>query len=549
MRLKHLLLFLLLPACVPLAADPVAVSGVNQVRQAAGLMALTESEALTNAAQAHANYLQRYIPPGSERQASAHEERTGLPEFTGYLAPDRAQYFSYPHTQVIENVSLGNPDAQASVSDLMSAIYHRFAFLDFSIDEIGAANAAQRYVYNMGRKDLAQTCLQQPAAAAPSQSLSCQGVAMKQSAFDAMCGNLPVAARYQPPYDGRCANGNLLNRDFMQRICAQPPKSAAFKGSGRYYNMCENGQRIDAAWFDNLCASPPAAAAYPYSGSHYQICTPQVPVYAEWFDNYCSSLPEQARYSSSGKYYQLCSNGFSISSEYYDALDENTLVVQPVAVLWPANGTVVKPVFYTEEPHPTPDLPMTGYPISIQFNPQWVKSAVIAGFSLEVFQPGAVSDWQPVSGLRRIDQSNDINQRFSALEFAWFPLQRLQWGGRYRYRIDALLDGVVQRFEAEFNTLGFDVPLYSIEGGQRSVQVSAKKFVLYRPPDSYDSTPFQGINLRYRSRPYVEADVIDANTVEIRAGGRGCAPVYLSTRLDEDIRIDFCEQSKWLNLF
>lgn len=547
----YLLLFssLILSAEVVLAG-PVAVSAVNEVRQQAGLQELTVSEALNEAALAHALYLQRYVSPGAEQQAAAHEERSGLAEFSGHFAPDRALRFGYPHSQVTENVSLGNPDIKSSVDDLMSAIYHRFGFLDFSIDELGAANASQRYVFNMGKRSLAQTCLQQPEAAKPVKPFNCLGTPVKSSSIEQMCASLPAQALFDQPFSSRCANGNLLDRRYMEQICQSPPAQALLKGSGRYYSLCANGKPIDAGWFDALCAAPPAAAAYTNSGRVYKICSPEVSVYAEWFEQYCASVAEPDQYLGSGAYYEICENGFQISSEYYDQLVAERLLAQPLAVIWPANGvTGIKPVFYSEEPHPTPDLAMTGYPVSIQFNPRWVDSAVITGFSLEKYQPDEVSDWQPIQALRRIDQRNDINQRFSALQFAWFPLQRLEWGARYRYRIDALLDGIVKQFDAKFETTKLDLPVYRTEGGQRSLEVSSRHFVLYRPPDTYDALPFQGVNLRYRNRPFVEAKVIDSNTVEIRAGGRGCSPVMLSTRLGEEIEIGFCSKTKWLNLF
>ncbi len=545
-----MLLSCLFVSAEPAIAEPVALAAVNEVRQAVGLQALTDSQPLNDAALAHALYLQRYISPGTEQQASAHEERQGLAEFSGHFAPDRALRFGYPHSQVTENVSLGNPDIQASVDDLMSAIYHRFAFFDFSVDEIGTANAAQRYVFNMGKRNLAQTCLQQPEAAKPVQPFNCLGIRMKSSSIEKMCADLPAQARFDQPFSSRCANGTLLNRRYMEQFCQSPPSQALLKGTGRYYNLCPNGDPIDGNWFDAFCAVPPVGAVYANSGRVYKICAPEVPVYAEWFEQYCASVPESDHYLGSGAYYEMCDNGFQISSEYYDQLVDKRLLAQPLAVVWPADGvTGIKPVFYSEEPHPTPDLPMTGYPVSIQFNPRWVSSAVITGFSLEKFEPGDISDWQPIQAVRVIDQRNDINQRFSALEFAWFPLQRLEWGARYRYRIDALLDGVVKQFGAEFETTKLNLPVYATEGGQKSVVVSSRHFVLYRPPDAYDALPFQGVSLRYRNRPFVEANVIDSNTVEIRAGGRGCSPVMLSTRLEEVIEIDFCAKSKWLNLF
>jgi len=552
MRFKHIvsLLGLLSLLTTALYAAPISVEGINPLREAAGLQPLGASKVLTKAAQAHASYLQRYMPPGSEQLASAHEERAGLPEFTGKLSAQRARYFGYAHEQVIENVSLGNASVADSIVDLMSAIYHRFAFLDFDIDEMGAANAGTRYVYNMGRKNLAQACITQPREARSEQPYDCQGNLINQDVMDQACSNLPAEAIFSPPFSARCENGRLLDQSYMEQICAAPPAEAQLQGAGRYYELCGNGSRISASWFKQVCSSDSGGATYPYSGSAYNICSPAVSVYAEWYQNFCANQPAGAAYTQSGRYYNVCTNGFEINSEYYQSLTRERLAVQPEAVLWPADGqTSIKPVFYSEEPHPTPDLPMTGYPISVQFNPQKVKSVAIMGFSLEVFKPNQISDWQALNEIRMIDKSNDINQRFSALEFAWFPLRRLEWGGRYRYRIDALVDGVMQQYQAEFSTTKLKLPIYKLQGGMDSLQVSSKRFILYREPDAYDNLPFQGVNLRYRSRPYVEARVIDPNTVEIGVGGNGCSPVYLSTRLGEEVQINVCKRSKWLNLF
>lgn len=533
-----------------LHAAPISIEGINSLRVAAGLQALTVSRTLTDAAQAHALYLQRYMPPGSEQLASAHEERAGLPEFSGELAPQRALYFGYAHEQVIENVSLGNKTPEESVADLMSAIYHRFAFLDFGIDEIGAAYVGQRYVYDMGKKRLAETCLQQPEAARSVAGYDCLGNIINQSVMDRACLNLPEEALFQPPFAARCENGNLLNQAYMEQVCASPPTEAVLTGAGRYYDLCGNGSRISAQWFKRACASTGSAASYPYSGSNYQICSPAIAVYAEWYQNFCANQPADTAYTQSGRYYKVCANGFEINSEYYESLTYEQQASGPVAVLWPADKVQnIKPVFYSEEPHPTPDLPMTGYPVSVQFNPQKVKSVAIMGFSLEVYKPDGVSDWQPVRETRMIDKTNDVNQRFSEFEFAWFPLRRLDWGGRYRYRIDALVDGTPQQYQAEFSTTKLSLPIYRLQGGVERIQVNSKRFILYREPDAYDNLPFQGVNLRYRSRPYVEANIIDANTVEIRLGGVGCAPVYLTTQLEEQLEINVCKRDKWFNLF
>ncbi|MCP4001570.1 MAG: CAP domain-containing protein, partial [Gammaproteobacteria bacterium] len=280
--LKNLSIVLAL-LCVSGYAGGATVDDLNSIRRVAGLPELTHSAELQAAAESHARYLARYVQPGGGSQISAHEQNAGLPEFSGRLVADRTRYFGYPHSQVIENVSLGNLSLDESISSLMSAIYHRFGFLDMKIDEIGIAQMQQRYVYNMGRKDLAQACTAQPEEARILPAHNCLGQNMKSSAYQDMCANLPAGARYSPPFSGRCANGALLNGEFMRKVCGAPPKGAILKGAGRYYDACNNGLKISAKWFDRVCQSTNPEVAYQHSGSSYQICLPEVAVHADWY--------------------------------------------------------------------------------------------------------------------------------------------------------------------------------------------------------------------------------------------------------------------------
>jgi hypothetical protein len=536
--------------CLSLLAVPGglladAIDDVNRLRLAAGLPVLAVSAELAEAAKSHASYLARYVSPGgSKKPGSAHEQRSGLPEFTGRLAPDRAIFFGYAHSQVIENVSLGNLSAEESVSNLMSAIYHRFAFLNFEIDEIGVAQVGQHYVYNMGRTDLVRACVEKPTAASASPAYNCLGQKMKLTAYQGLCDRLPAEARYSAPYTSRCSNGNLLNSEFMQRVCLTPPEGAVLNGPGRYYKACNNKLRINAEWFEQVCQSSSPAVIYQHTGNSYQICSPPVSVHADWYQKFCATLPENRLGTGSGTYYSVCTNGFKMNSEYFDNLKADALISLPDAILWPADGTSnIQPVFYDEDPNPTPDLPMTGYPISIQFNQQAVDSVVIMGFTLEMKDDAEASGWKNLPQIRMIDHLTDINDQFSTHQFAWFPLQRLKWGAHYRYRVDALVGGVFRQYKAHFATTELAVPMYEISGEFNDVTVAENHFILYREPDAYDNSPFRSIELNYRNRPFVDVQVIDTNTVELNVGGSGCAPVLLSTRLEEVIYINFCQNS------
>ncbi len=146
---------------VPRAADPAtesmeAVLYLNSLRQKAGLGSFYGNEKLQTAAAAHAIYL-------AKNGRDGHEEVMSLPGFTGENPTSRALAAGYSSRLVTENLSANNIDFKDSVDGLFSAIYHRFAFLDPLMDEIGVAFAQDSsgrriYVYDMGNYRLNGLC-------------------------------------------------------------------------------------------------------------------------------------------------------------------------------------------------------------------------------------------------------------------------------------------------------------------------------------------------------------------------------------------------------
>jgi len=139
-----------------------ALSLLNDIRESMGMNTLIQNDQLSLAAEAHAAYLVR-------NHVTSHRETPGFPGFTGKTPADRALHAGYLSTQVTENLSTKNHDAQSSIDGLFSAIYHRFGFLDVSIDEIGVGvvqdpkdsdNSA--FVYLMGNSHLNDLCREPP---------------------------------------------------------------------------------------------------------------------------------------------------------------------------------------------------------------------------------------------------------------------------------------------------------------------------------------------------------------------------------------------------
>jgi len=131
---------------------------LNDIREAMGMNTLLHNDMLAKAAQAHANYL-------VQNGVTSHVERSGLQGFTGRTPAQRAVRSGYLSTQVTENLSTKNRNAQSSIDGLFSAIYHRFGFLDTGIDEIGVGTMQDphdsdksAFVYLMGNSRLNALC-------------------------------------------------------------------------------------------------------------------------------------------------------------------------------------------------------------------------------------------------------------------------------------------------------------------------------------------------------------------------------------------------------
>jgi hypothetical protein len=437
-----------------------AIKQINQYRSNAGLLKLQASKALTHSAKQHSLYLSKRDPRSIKRSEDAHGEQRGEAGFTGETVRDRTQASAYLHHNVSENISLGNPDEQASVELLMSGIYHRFGFLNFLIDEIGVGITDKVYVYNMGRNDVSTLCENPPEQALASAAHDCLGTKVKLQFWQQLCGSIKDRDLFAAPYKQRCKNGTLLKADYMQRICQSPPAEALLRGAGRYYSICGKQFKIKSAWFDGLCANPPKAAKYRGDGRYYSICDQErnqakkVPAY--WLKKRCDAAPSAAKYTDSGRYYLSCNNAqHKISVEYMQQLDQQRYAENPRYIAWPfANMHNVDVAFYTEIPDPLPDLSESGYPFSLQFNPDKIKQVHILKVDF-AYQSLSDKNWVAVPQLRQLTAKTDPHKKFSPLQFAWFPLQKLRWGTQYRVTVKAKIDNKIEVLQWQFKTKSF----------------------------------------------------------------------------------------------
>ena len=134
--------------------DSDAVSYLNEYRRGSGLSSLKQNQILSQAAKNHADY-------SAQNEYMGHDETAGRAKFSGADPVSRAIAAGYKSRHILENIAYKN-DFKEAVDGLFSAIYHRFAFLNLSVDEVGYALASKdkfnAFVFEMGNSRLNAFC-------------------------------------------------------------------------------------------------------------------------------------------------------------------------------------------------------------------------------------------------------------------------------------------------------------------------------------------------------------------------------------------------------
>ncbi|RLJ17452.1 hypothetical protein DJ031_14100 [bacterium endosymbiont of Escarpia laminata] len=500
---------------------------LNQLRTQAGMVEFRHNNQLTTAAGSHAYYLdinRNATPP--YLSISAHTEIKGNPGFSGIDPGQRVVNAGYGHALVKENVTIGKHDARSAIDNLMSAIYHRFTFLDFAADEIGISLEGISQVFNLGRSDLQQLCTQPPAAALSSAPVNCLGTPLTQDYFTQLCHEIPPQARFRKPWPEACPGGMLLNGNYMEQFCRQTPPQAIFSGTGRYYTICHGDKQIDAEWLDAFCSTPPAGANYDQSGEYYEICKPPVRVTAEWFRESCRSAPDWGRYTASGNYLQFCANPVKLREEYIEQLTRLRHEENPEIVLWPPKDAVnIPPAFYSEDPDPLPDYEVSGYPVSIQINPALTGTISLDAFTLHKI---TYQGLESIKQVRLLNSENDPNHRFTHRQFALFPLQRLDWNQSYLAIAKLRVNGSQHTLKWTFTTQDPGGALIQLDQSPDIIRLTpGLNYALYWPPTAdFPILPGQ-VKATHHPKMRVELNSIDLNTLRVRIQGETCFPVTL----------------------
>jgi len=251
-RLLVFLGFLLSSVSAALAVSPV--DQLNQIRESVGLGALVISPVLTQAALSQATYLAQGNPPD-------HLQIEGYPNYVAETPQGRAVAAGWPTALVYENFSIGEPDAQVSLDELMSAIYHRAIFLKPELDRVGFAQFGEgefaSYVYVLSSSLAAQACLPLPESDLPQ---GCEAVdPLSQEEFQLASlakrktnprwvawphPSLPVDPVFYDevpdPLPDNEVSGYPISLDFNMSLLKVPPRLISFEVFGA------NGEKVEA---------------------------------------------------------------------------------------------------------------------------------------------------------------------------------------------------------------------------------------------------------------------------------------------------------------
>ena len=215
--------------------------------------------------------------------------------------------------------------------------------------------------------------------------------------------------------------------------------------------------------------------------------------------------------------------GRNLSDKDYTKAIDDVQKSNPPFVVWPPNNMDdVYPVFFTESPHPLPGSSVSGFPVSISFNPYFAQSASVS--KIEVYD----DEDTKLSG-KFMRKSNDPNRRFSDLEYAFFPLYRLKFATEYRVVIDYSFTPT-DKFNGETSgTLNYSFITEVPEGKFYSTKelkdsnnipiVANETYTFYVAPTSNKDLAFSSMRWSKTQGVRETIDQIDSNTVKITVSG------------------------------
>ena len=175
-------------------------------------------------------------------------------------------------------------------------------------------------------------------------------------------------------------------------------------------------------------------------------------------------------------------------------------------VRYPYDGQKeVPPAFYDESPDPLPKYDVSGFPVSVSFNPNFVSEVKFKSFRLYD------EEGYEIRKTKILQKKSDPNHRLSRFEFALMPLARLEFSHTYKAVFEAEVDGENVYTSWRFTTQTFREKLYRVSKNHATLTVNAgESIVLYMAPNHR-----KDLLKNYRLQGKAKATFLDQNTLKI----------------------------------
>ena len=227
-----------------------------------------------------------------------------------------------------------------------------------------------------------------------------------------------------------------------------------------------------------------------------------------------SKLCSQTFMMESGKYYmkKVCKDSDQmIPQSLFEKKKKSVQRKNSDIVLYPYAGqNKIWPAFYNEAPDPLPYYDVSGFPISVQFNPINYKSVQLKSFRLYD------ASGKELKETKILQENNDHNHLFTKLQFALMPLKRLNFSQSYTAEFKAVADGKQIEKRWTFRTTELKEKVYTITEDRTEITLNAgTSVVLYIVPGSK-----KNIVRSYRTRGKIKVSFLDQNTLKITAPSR-----------------------------
>jgi len=165
----------------------------------------------------------------------------------------------------------------------------------------------------------------------------------------------------------------------------------------------------------------------------------------------------------------------------------------------------ISPAFYNESPDPLPKYKVSGFPISVQFNPAYYQNIKLKKFSLYT------SQGKEIKKTKILTAKNDPNHLFTKLEFALMPLARLEYAEKYTVIFEAKAGHKSIKKKWSFYTIKPKGNYFRIAKHTQSIEVlSGTTIILYLVPSHR-----KDIIKSYTMKKGIKATFLDQNTLKI----------------------------------